>query len=243
MKLKPGGFLSHLAGISLLVCVYMLLSGFTEVNIGNNSVHTGVVVINGRKVGPTAASPVVSDTRKVGNFSSLDITGSFQVDIKCGARPGLVIVAEKRLLPRIVTKMQGSTLHIFTRGDISTGFPLKIEITVPELFELKADGSSNIALMCASNHMDVELEDSVDVVASGSASELRVILNGASEFDASRYRASNVFLEARDSSTATVNVSNRLDAAAYGASEVMYYGRPANVNAMVNDAADIEAAQ
>ena len=243
MKLNAGGYLRYLTGIILFVCIYLLLSGFTEVNIGNNSVHTGVVVINGRTVSSTGSSPVVSETRKVGNFSSLDIAGSFQVEINCGTRPGLVIVAEKRLLPKIVSKVKGRTLKIFIRGNISTGVPLRLEITVPELYELQAEGASDIALTCSSNHLYVNLEDSANVVASGSVSALRLILNGASEFDASKYRASTVFLEARDSSTATVNVLNRLDASAYGASEVQYYGMPAHVNAMVHDGADIEAAQ
>ncbi len=243
MKCNPGRSGRQFAYMSIGIGVYLLLSGFIQVNVGNNSVHTGVVIINGRRVESTAPSPVVSDVRKIGNFSSVEITGSFNAEIRCGAGSGLVISAEKRLLPRIVTRVEGRTLRIFTRGDISTSAPLRLEITTPELFELKADGASDITMSCTTSHLSVSLQESVNVVASGSVSELSVTLNGASGFDAAGFKASDVFLEARDSSSAILNVSNRLDAAAYGASEVRYYGSPGTVNAKVNDAADIEAAE
>lgn len=226
----------------LLVVCFMPCSFAAELNIGDNSVHTGVVVINGREMTPSHPGEVVVQHRKVQPFSSLDIAGGFDVNVYCGKSYGLSVKAEKRLQDKIKSTFVNGTLRIFPSGHISTSLPVKIAITAPSISSVLSNGANDLAVNCSGDSMKIDLAGSSEMRITGRASLLKATLEGSSELEAVRFKAADVHIVASGSASASVYASGSIIASATGASDIVYHGRPARIQVNADEASDIEAA-
>lgn len=227
----------------LLFPVYIMICGFTtEINIGDNSVHTGAVVINGKEMATSHPGNVVVQQREVQPFSSLDISGGFDVDVRCGQSYALSVEAEKRFQDNIRSTVTDGTLRIFPKGRISTSLPVKVIITATSIKSVVADGANELTMNCSADSMKVDLSGSSSMRMTGSASVLSATLEGSSELEAARFKAVDVYVEAAGSASAAVYASGSITASATDAGDIVYYGRPAKVRVNAAEASDIEAA-
>jgi len=94
---------------------------------------------------PTGSRAMKSETRKVdATVVSVEANGPVDLVVKHGSTPGMVVIAEERLLSRIKTVQEGNTLSIdFKDSVFHMNHPMRVELTLPALQQLSMHGSGD----------------------------------------------------------------------------------------------------
>ncbi len=180
--------------------------------------------------GVKGSGNLASESRDVGGFSGVDVSGVFQVEITAQKDFGIEIEADDNLLPLIKTEVRGGVLRIETEQRISTGNPLRIRISAPDIDSIEASGASKVSLADIKNgELRVDTSGASKVNINGETAKLTVEVSGASFIDAENLKAVNASIDASGASRVTVFATNDLRSSASGASKIVYSGSPKNV--------------
>lgn len=206
---------------------------------------------------------VVTETRNVSGFHSVDLLGSGQVIVTQGDTEGLVIEAEDNLLPVIETKVVDGTLRIGFKDheEIHITKPLTFRVAVKTLdsvvlsgsggigaktlkadrFAVKLRGSGNVNL----DHLDVgalsvDVDGSGNVKLGGKATQQTVSVNGSGDYEAGALKTGAATVNVAGSGDCEVAVSETLTVNVSGSGDVSYYGSP-TVTKHVSGSGSVEA--
>ena len=211
--------------------------------------------------GPAVAGSGVrtSVSRTVSAFDRVDIGGEYDVVIRVGAAPSVVLEGDDNLLPLIRTEVRGGKLHIDSEDDLRSRDPIRITIGVATLNGVHSGGSSDVAVRdVRSDAFAASVSGSSDLTANGEFGDLSASISGSGEIhmtgtadgidgevsgsgelDLLEVRARSARVDVSGSGGATVQVSERLDAKVSGSGDVRYRGQPA-VTADVSGSGDVE---
>lgn len=197
-----------------------------------------------------------AEVRNVGSFHAIQLSNAFTVMITQGNEEGVAVsAADKDLMARIVTKVEGGVLKIWFDNDKkwnSKNPKLKAYISVKNLDAIKASGACDIKIegtlnaadlrldlsgasdltgkVNVSNQLTVRLSGASDLNITGVADNANIDVNGASEVKAYEFATSNCQIEASGASSVQITVEKELSAQLSGASSVRYKG-----TAMIKD--------
>ena len=144
--------------------------GWQDIDWANISheLSTNSVVVSGgvafRTSKSSASVETTKEARKVGSFSRLDISSSFAVELKKGAKHELVVECQEKYLPYIKSEVRDGELNLYidTKGlpklrNIEG--PLRAYITMPELQSVELSGACRLTTEDAftSNKFSVDL--------------------------------------------------------------------------------------
>ena len=208
--------------------------------------NTGLQVIQG-------SGNVITETRQVSNFDSVELSGSGEVILTQDASESLTIETDDNVMEYIEAKVENGTLKL----GLVTGFPTGVNVqTYTRLvFYVSAD---NLTGLSTSGSGQIETDnieaDSLDLSVSGSgtiqiadllASELRadisgsgginlggdvavqdVDVSGSGNYEAGEVCSASVNVSVSGSGNATVCATETLDASVSGSGNVNYYGSP-----------------
>ena len=214
-----------------------------------------------RMIGGTSGDGnVLKETRTVGSFNSIDVSGAFDIILKQGATEEVTVETDRNLLPIVRTEVQGNTLKIETRKDIHHSTVLKVYITVKDLKmidmsgavnvktdgritvpELSIDGSgaSDARMDLAVQKLRLDCSGATKLRFSGSATDVSMDLSGASDIFGYDLLAENYDIDISGAGNAQINVSKKLHAQISGACSVKYKGSPTDVDQDVSGAGSI----
>lgn len=107
--------------------------------------------------------PVAAEVTKI------RLEGAIDLVLKQGPTPALTVHAEQRLLPNIVTTVDGNTLRIGSKGLIvNSRKPMRVELTLPSLQQLQVLGSGDANVSGFSGEsLELSLNGSGDVLFNG----------------------------------------------------------------------------
>ncbi len=217
-------------------------SGNSEINIGvNNQVNTGVIVENDCNKGN---GKVVKQQRPIDLFEKIDIDGSFNINIVNGQKATVEVIAESNILALIRTEVRKNTLYIATDGSFCTTHLLRVNITAKSVSSIAARSASEVvyeAGASSSDDLSINLADASEMVVSGKGQRVNIVLQDASDLDASQFEAKDVTINTSGSAEAKILVTGRLSAKASDASEVYFSGNPEILKNQALDAGDIIA--
>jgi hypothetical protein len=203
---------------------------------------------------------VVKEERQVSGFTSLEVSGAFEVYLYQGKSESLTLEADKNLMEIIVTEVKGDKLHIYTRENIKKATELNVYLTFEELEmidisgavsiegegmlefdELYLDGSgaSEINLEMNVKALHADFSGASEIELSGSAGSASFDFSGASELDAIDFEIKHCELDVSGAAEAKVNVSTNLEVNVSGAASVKYKGNP-NISKDVSGAGSIK---
>ena len=199
--------------------------------------------------GPAVAGSgdVTSENRSVPAFDRIEIGGEYEVLVRVGAGPSIVLEGDDNLLPLVRTEVRNGTLHIESEKDLRPRDEIRIDVGVETLNAIQSGGSSDVAVRdVRSSAFDVGVSGSSEVVANGEFGDLSASISGSGEIhmngtadaidgkvsgsgelDLLEVRARSARIEVSGSGDATVQVSDRLDASVSGSGDVRYRGQPA----------------
>ncbi|MGE5430252.1 MAG: head GIN domain-containing protein [Syntrophomonadaceae bacterium] len=180
------------------------------------------------------------ENRSISDFNAVNIGGAYEVDINCGAAPGVTIDAESNILPLIKSEISGNTLHIYNTKSINPRKKIKIKITVADLDEVETSGASNITVENINNdRIKLDASGAGKIYLAGKTGMLRLSLSGVVKVEAKDLLADNANVEISGASKADVYASKELRADISGVGSLDYYGNPANVRRSVSGVGSI----
>jgi hypothetical protein len=181
--------------------------------------------------GPTISGSghVKTETRNIGDFSSIRLISSAEVFITGAAADSVTVTADDNLLPLFTSEVKDGTLSLSYAKDKS--FQSKnrpiYHVSVANLRELDVAGAGDVkASKLDSNALSVVVTGSSDVHLAGRAGDLMLLVSGSSSVDAGGLQAKSAKVTVSGASEATVNASDALDAQVSGAASVSYFGAP-----------------
>jgi len=207
---------------------------------------SGCREIAGRRV--RGSGNIITENRTASGFNSIDISGAIDVYIKQDPTTSVKVEADDNILEYIEVHTDGSTLEIYTEGNIrlKPSHKIKVYVSNPEYKDLQVSGASSIR-----SENEITSPDGLHVDISGAsegrlevnAPKVSVNLTGASnanikgktkDFDGGASGASeircfdllteNAEVDASGASHIEVYASVRIAGQASGASSVNYKG-------------------
>jgi hypothetical protein len=191
--------------------------------------------------------PRTTQTRDVGAFDQIDVSGDINVDVVPGADGTVKVTAGEKVIDRVVTETSGSTLdvRIRDRGIVIGSDPfddVRVEVSSAALDTIRVTGASDLKLgRVDGDEFTVEVNGSGDIEASGSVGNLIATIQGAGDAHLFDLKARTATVTVQGAGDAELNVTDRLDVSVQGAGDVRYRGRPA-VHQTVEGAGDIRPA-
>lgn len=181
-----------------------------------------------------------TEKREVGAFTSVDVSGAYEVEIVCQKQPGLEIEGDDNLLPLVKTYVKDNTLYIESDRPYNTKKSIKVRVTTANLEGVSSSGASKITLEGVKNEqLVIETSGASKIDAAGETRNLEIESSGASKVDVQQLRASRVKVSLSGAGYANIYASEEVNADVSGASKVTYYGEPKVVNKSVSGAGSI----
>jgi hypothetical protein len=204
---------------------------------------------------------VVSEPRPVNDFTRIELAGIGDVELVVGDPATLTITAEANLLPLITSEVTGDTLRIgLVEGRTpAPTHPIRLDVTTPLLEGVSISGLSSVHIQpFNASRFEADLPgagslviesltaDSLDAqlpglgsfeVHGGAVQDAVIDISGAGNFEAPDLQIASAEVSISGLGSATVRVSETLDAEISGGGSVRYYGSPAvteNVSGLGN---------
>ncbi|AMR32126.1 hypothetical protein A0256_12180 [Mucilaginibacter sp. PAMC 26640] len=192
-----------------------------------------------------------TEKRTVVDFTRIDISGGFKVNIVQDSSSVVTVSADDNLLKYIKTSVEGGKLRLYTNRNLDSQTEMTVTIGVKKLEEIHSSGGVEIVSkgkinagnfnfdLSGSTHIDMDLS-AADVHTSGSGSTELVLkgqaashdldMSGSSDIDALDFVVGKYNIETSGASKCKINVLKSLSIHSSGSSEVVYRGNPSNVS-------------
>lgn len=226
--------------LGILIFIVTLFIGVSIAGIFSFGKITGKIFNFSAGFGEKGSGNIQTEKRNVSEFKAVDVGGAFVVEITAQKDYALEVEADDNLLQFIKTEFDGETLRIETDRKISSSNPVKIRISAPDIENLQLSGASKVSIVNLNNEsLNVGSSGASKITCEGKTNNLIVDMSGASKFEGENLNAENVSVDASGASKAVVSVKNDLKADLSGASKVVYFGNPANIEKTTSGASSV----
>lgn len=201
----------------------------------------------------------VSEKRDLKDFNKIQAEGAANVIIKQGEPFSVEVKGDESELKNLITDVNGNTLYIGTKGNIQN--ELKVYVTMKDLssiissgasvvtsdssfncdkLSLNASGASKIKLDVIGKEIQTVLTGASTTILSGAAEVHICSISGAASLKSYKLTTVNTTLTASGASSAKVNVNQKFNAVASGASNVKYIGTPEDKTINASGTAEVK---
>ena len=218
---------------------------------------------NAQKYGRIKGSGnIINETRNVGSFEKVAVSGSFDVFLVKGNEGKLDIKIEDNLLAYLVTEVDNGKLKIKWKKGTSINTRKAVIITVyfkdieavslsgsgdiigkdlikSNNFEIAVAGSGDIKLNVETNEMDAAISGSGDIDLEGSSENFTAAIAGSGDIDAVNLKTDKATLRISGSGGITITVINELIAKISGSGDIKYKGNPKIEDIKVSGSGDV----
>lgn len=181
------------------------------------------------------------------NFDKLEMGNAFNINVKQGSNYRVIANGDSRDINDLVVRVSGGELEIYYKKWRVRRYRMEIEIEMPTLKEvdfsgattsyingfenideldIELSGSSRATVSAKARVYEIDLSGASELELTGSGQLLEADLSGASKLNAFDTQVVRASLEVSGASSGRVNVSERLNVRASGASKVRYRGNP-----------------
>lgn len=200
-------------------------------------------------------APVTDETRTVGAFSGIDISGNIELELTQDSVQNVVVSTADDLHSYVKTEIRDGILEIYT-DKTSWHNSVKVKISADSIYDLRASGASRINTVGTFNtsrlnmdlsgasqaNMDLNVTNAFDVEVSGAsfatfqgnANSTHIEVNGAGKYDGLNLLTKYAEVDVSGAGHANVYASESLNAEVSGAGDVHCEGNPKNVKQNVS---------
>lgn len=205
---------------------------------------------------------VINETRKVGNYDKISVSGSFDITLVAGKEGKIAIKIEDNLLEHLVTEVENGKLRIKWEKGINVRTREGIYITVPfkeieavtlsgsgdivsedtikaDEFYTSISGSGDIILPVEAKTIISKITGSGDITINGHTNDLKTSVTGSGDFHGYKLKAKNTTASVTGSGDIAINVSKELKARVTGSGDIDYMGNPEVQDTKVTGSGDI----
>jgi len=193
----------------------------------------------------------VTENHKVGNFTELEVSGGFKVNLKQDSSQSVDITADDNLTKYIHVESDGDKLHIYCKKNICGSGEMILNVGVRNINKLEGAGAVNFVSsgkintgdlsihLAGASKVDMDLTaanlttegaGSSEINLRGQATSHRLELTGAGKVHAFDFVVGKYDIHSTGAADCEINVLNDLNVNSTGASDVKYKGNPSNVN-------------
>ena len=170
---------------------------------------------------------ITTQKREVSEFSSVEVSGIFQVQIVSGKELAIEVQADDNIIPLVNTEVSGGTLHIGLERKVTTKNDMIVRISVPNIEKVSSSGASTVNVSNIKNDsFAIDISGASKVTLAGETAHLNIDVSGAGNIDAEQLNAVRADVDASGACKVAVNVSSELHSDASGASFITYKGDP-----------------
>ena len=192
---------------------------------------------------------VINETREVGNFDKMGVSGSFDINLVKGKEGKIEIKIEKNLLPYLVTEVENGNLKIKWKKGTNISTHRGVQLTVyfesiegvamsgsgdivskdvikADNFDVAVSGSGDISLVLEVNSTEARVSGSGDLDFKGSSGEFSARVSGSGDIAAYDLKTNTADVRISGSGGMTLSVSDKLYARISGSGSVKYKGKP-----------------
>lgn len=211
-----------------------------------------------------SSDKTITEDRKISDFSKIDISGEFKVNLKQDHSLTLSVSAADNVMKYIRTEVNGNRLRIYTRKNLCSKLPITVNIGVNNIEEIKAAGMTEIVSVGRINtqnlnmkftgvskvNMDLSAADvettgsgSTELTLKGQAASHKVEISGVGKLNALDFVVSSYDIKTSGSGTSQINVLKSLITNTSGVSSIEYRGNPSEVDTHKSGASQIKKIQ
>jgi hypothetical protein len=130
---------------------------------------------------------IISENKSVGNFSEVEISSAFDVELKLGSSPSVVVECDDNLLKYVQVEKRGDKLVVRRKGNFNfTDAHFKVFITSPEIDKIDLSGASDMKLIGVLSNPDkltIKTSGASSITGLVDAPEIVTDASGASDID------------------------------------------------------------
>lgn len=221
---------------------------------------TGCTVVG---AGERGSGNIVSQEMDLSDFTKVNASHSFTVNINQGDSYSVIIRTDDNLVDNLDVSVQGDTLRIqFDPNRSPLSGTMEADITMPQLtgiefsgasdgtisgfsstndFRADLSGSSSLTGDLESGDARFDVSGASDVRLGGSGGNLVIDASGSSDLKLFDFAVEDADIQVSGSSTAEVNVNGTMNVNASGASDVTYTGNPSLGNIDTSGSSSVNA--
>jgi hypothetical protein len=172
--------------------------------------------------------PRTTETRDVAAFTRIDNRGSVDVRLHVGEKQRVKVWAGEKVIDDVRTEVHDGTLEIAFDHEGWGGNNVVVEASVPKLAGIETSGSGDIdADGIQADAFEVRSDGSADIALAGAAQRLSVEIDGSGDADLADLKAGDTRVSVSGSGDADVRADDRLRVEVDGSGDVRYHGAPA----------------
>jgi Putative auto-transporter adhesin, head GIN domain len=185
---------------------------------------------------------VVTVSRDVPSFTSVDLTGAATVSVAVGKKTALTISGDDNIVPLIRTEVCGGELVISSKHGYTTDNGVDIRISTPSLVGSTMLGAGSLtATGIDSNSFGADVIGAGRLELAGKTGTVDVNLSGVGAVELSGLLARDAHVKLSGTGNVHVYATDTLDASVDGVGSISYSGNPSHVRKHVTGLGAITA--
>jgi hypothetical protein len=182
------------------------------------------------------------ETRQMGDFNAVEVTGAYDVTIVSGTKGDVQIISDDNILPLITTEVKDGRLVVTSNEKFSTSKSPHISIVAANIQEVSGTGASNFDISGIGNgSLKLNGMGASRFKCAGETTRLTIDVSGASYVNARELHAKDAIVKTNGASSVSLFATETLDANVNGVGSVNYYGHPKLVNKEVHGMGSLNA--
>lgn len=196
--------------------------------------------------GIPGSGKVITETRDVSAFTSVELLVPVNLDIRHGDTTSLELAIDDNLMSLVKTTVTEGTLKIEPEKNVTPSSGCRITIVAPTISALEVAGASTVTLETLSGpaaklsiagaseltggvdaeSLECEIAGAGKLNLSGSAQKVSVSIAGSGDVQMQKIAAENVSVEIAGSGSVQVHAEKTLEVSIAGSGDVVYSGNP-----------------
>jgi hypothetical protein len=167
-----------------------------------------------------------SEVRTVDKFSAIELSGIGRLRVERTGTDSLTVTADDNLLPLFTSEVRNGTLYLSVAENKSVSGLVEYAVTVEDLHALSISGTGSAEAMGLVGDLWIVMSGVGSTRVAGRADMLTVALSGVGSLNAGDFVAKRAEVQVSGVGSATVAVTDELDATVSGVGSVLYIGSP-----------------
>lgn len=229
----------------------LLVPGVMANSIFNfeNNVSTGKIIIDGKEFGVSPGQFIKGSgkektiLRNLSGYQRIKIgSGGFDVVYNAGKIYSLKITGDDNIVPWMQTEVKDGELQLSITKSYSSKLPITVSIASPQLEAISLEGSSAMRLnsIQAANFL-IHSIGSGDISASGRVAFLKIHILGTGDVDVKNLISDKVNINVKGSGDLVLTAKQSLTTVVSGTGDIVYFGKPEEVNTKIFGVGEIES--
>ncbi|MCF8268228.1 MAG: DUF2807 domain-containing protein [Ignavibacteriales bacterium] len=183
-----------------------------------------------------------TEKRDLEKFNKVELAGAFNTRIIISDHFSIKIEGNKKDIAEVITEVSGNVLEVKMDWSYRQRDEINLVIYTKSLEALVCSGANKVeATDLKSDEFNLEVSGAGDTKIAGECRNFTVSISGAGNLEAADFKAKKVHISISGAGNAEIYAAEGIDATVSGASKLIYYGNPKDVDTDITGASVIKS--